>query len=143
MRLNGESIAIFTAMLFVCALPATAADSLGSGRSSQFQGELNVDSVVRKSGVVTVKSTVKNNDKSTESVTTCEHSYLLDPEKGIKYESLKDEKGTTIGSSGVYVPEENSRPIWCKFPAPPNEVKVIGYVHTGFEAIEDLPITDK
>ena len=142
--MNIRALLTLAAGLLLIASSASAADPLGTARSSKFSGELSVETVVRKNGVITVRSLVKNSDKKkSNGVEDCNYAYLLDPEKGVKYEALKDEKGYAIGSASVYVPEEGSLPIWCKFPAPPNEVKVIGYVHTGFEAIEDLPITDK
>lgn len=76
--------------------------------------------------------------------------YLMDLAAGKKYEALRDQEGTYIGSLRQgwddrwyeTVKPGQTMTIWVKFPAPPPEVRAMTLQVPGVQPFEDVPIQE-
>ncbi len=134
-----------------------ATEPIASGDTSIDGVTMQVMSLVRKHGVLTLKvAAVNSGDKPATIVldfTGDNACYLLDEENGSKYYVLTDKEGNPLASGNDWVkggkgikrqvePGKSLR-VWMKFPAPPPEVKTITIILDETEPIEDVPITDR
>ncbi len=147
---------------FAVAAPALSLP-IGSAETNTRGITLDLVSLERKGGVLTVKWAIRNTETDASKGKTLvefgyqgekARTYLVDEESGTKYFVLTDKEGKSVASmhegigGGVYGIYENVEPggirrYWAKFPAPPPAVKELTVLFDGTEPFESAPITDK
>ena len=151
---------IFASVLLAAALLAPAAAQPIRSAETEWSGvTLDIHSVERKAGVLTVKWGVRNQGDSAQDVGFCllsgQHvrTYVVDMESGTKYYVLTDKEGHALATASGYVgdgygPSKKVEPgrqarFWMKLPAPPPEIDSVMLVFDGlFEPLEDVPISE-
>src|SRR5688572_1354583 len=134
-------------------LPLLAAN-LGSAPMNIDGFTLELLSVERKGSVLTVKWAVRNDGKSSATVTIKlagkdATSYIVDEESGTKYYALTDKEGHLLATEHEYggiwesFSQGQTKRFWAKFPAPPPGVKTINVLFSETEPFESIAITDK
>ena len=132
---------------------------LASGPTNWPNVTIDLMSVERKGGVLTVKWAVKNAGSKNESINFALSgknmtTYLLDEESGTKYYALTDKEKNTLASAHKYIGSDSygiseyvdagiTNRYWAKFPAPPAAVKSINVFFTNSDPFEGVAIADK
>lgn len=135
------------------ASPAAAANVVAlSSQETNWTGvTAEVTEFRRKGNTLTAKVRFRNSGtESREPDIQLRDTYVMDASAGKKYEVLKDEKNTYIGSLRPGYSERwyttlktgEQATIWMKFPAPPAEVKAVTLQLPGVPPFEDVPIQD-
>lgn len=131
--------------------PASGGPSLASQETNWAGVTAEVTEFRRKGNTVTAKVRLTNKGSSGSDVDILfKEVALIDATNGKKYEVLKDEKDTYIGSLrpgwhdrwSKNIDPGSSQLIWMKFPAPPPEVKTITLQLPQMPPFDDLTIQD-
>ncbi len=155
-----RTAAVLLIATLALAVPVAAA-TLGSAETNTKGISLDLTSLDRKGGVLTVKWTVRNSNTDAGKTEVKfgymgakARTYLIDEESGTKYFVLTDKEGKSVASMheylggdvhGIddYIEAGGSRRYWAKFPAPPPEVKTLTVLFDETEPFESVPITEK
>ena len=139
---------------------AAGAAPIASAETNTAGITVDLMSLERKGGVLTLKWAVRNTNQGSEKTWVRfgyrgedALTYLVDEENGTKYYVLTDKEKHAVASMDKYVGgpygiEDHVEPgatrrYWAKFPAPPPAVKTLTVFFDGTEPFEDAPITDK
>lgn len=158
----GNSPRTTLASLLLAAATAAGALAAPIGSAETNTPGITVDlvSLERKAGVLTVKWAVRNDAAGKKSEVRFGYTgpnagtYLVDQENGTKYFVLTDKEKRSVASMHEYLGADvygvsdslesgATRRYWAKFPAPPPEVKALTVLFDGTEPFEDAPITEK
>lgn len=151
---------LLTMLAFAASVDAAV---IGSSESNTPGITVDLNSLERKGGVLTVKWAVRNTSPDEAAgkkqvkfgyMGPKSRTYLVDEESGTKYFALTDKEKQTVASQheylgsdvyGIseYVEAGGTRRYWAKFPAPPPEVKVLTVFFDETEPFESAPITEK
>ena len=147
------------AVLLTASHAAAQLKPIASGPTNWNDVTIDLMSVERKGGVLTVKWAVKNAGAKTETVNFALSgknmtTYLLDEESGTKYYALTDKEKNTLASEHTYIGGDASgisdyleagatNRYWAKFPAPPAAVKSINILFTNSDPFVGVAIADK
>ena len=134
------------------ATPAPAAasgPSLGEADSQNGQFRLAVTEATRTGGVLTIKARVTLLGGETGSRRLLhsfdnEDLYVLAGDQ--KYMMLKDNEGVALAPEDFapsFTQLGGTATWWGKFPAPPPEVKAVGFYFKEFAPVENVAITDR
>jgi hypothetical protein len=134
------------------AAPAAAAapgPSLGEADSQNGQFRLAVTEASRTGGVLTIKARVtllggQTGGRRLLYPSDNEDLYVLAGDQ--KYMILKDNEGVALAPEDFnpnFSQLGGSATWWGKFPAPPPEVKAVGFYFKDFAPVENVAITDR
>lgn len=132
------------------AAPTPQGPALAQADSQNGEFRLAVTEAVRSNGVLTLKARVtllggESGSRTLLYPSDSKELYLVAGDQ--KYIILKDSEGDPLTTDDGYSP--NFRRIgavnnwWGKFPAPPPEVKSVGFYFKNFLPVENIPITDR
>lgn len=127
---------------------AASAPSLGDADSENGQFRLSVIEATRTGGVLTIKARATLLGGETGSrrlLHSFENDDLYVLAGDQKYMILKDNEGVALAPedwSGSFSQLGGTSTWWGKFPAPPPEVKAVGFYFKNFAPIENVPIKD-
>lgn len=130
--------------------PTPQGPALAEADSQNGEFRLAVTEAVRSNGVLTLKARVtllggESGSRTLLYPSDSKELYLVAGDQ--KYIILKDSEGDPLTTDDGYSP--NFRRIgavnnwWGKFPAPPPEVKSVGFYFKNFLPVENIPITDR
>lgn len=130
--------------------PTPLGPALAEADSQNGEFRLAVTEAVRSNGVLTLKARVtllggESGSRTLLYPSDSKELYLVAGDQ--KYIILKDSEGDPLTTDDGYSP--NFRRIgavnnwWGKFPAPPPEVKSVGFYFKNFLPVENIPITDR
>ena len=146
------------AVLLTASHAAAQLKPIASGPTNWNDVTIDLMSVERKGGVLTVKWSVKNAGSKTATVQfgltgNKKGTYVLDEESGTKYYALTDKEGNVLASEhehtgdgyGIsdYLEGGATNRYWAKFPAPPAAVKSINIFFTNSDPFEGDAITEQ
>ena len=133
------------------AVPAAAPQdpSLGDAESQNGQFRLSVTEASRTGGVLTIKArfTLLGGETGSRRLlypSDNEDLYVLAGDQ--KYMILKDNEGVALAPEGydpTFSQLGGTSSWWGKFPAPPPEVKAVGFYFKDFAPVENVAITDR
>lgn len=130
--------------------PTPQGQALAEADSQNGEFRLAVTEAVRSNGVLTLKARVtllggESGRRTLLYPSDSKELYLVAGDQ--KYIILKDSEGDPLTTNDGYSP--NFRRVggvnnwWGKFPAPPPEVKSVGFYFKDFLPVENIPITDR
>ena len=132
--------------------PTPASNVLASADGQQTGTRVEITKLKRNSGDTVTLSYVLVNDSdanlsTTDLLKSAEYNSsdgvtLIDAAGKKKYLVIRDSDKKCLCSSGLDgVPSKSRINLWAKFPAPPEDVKVISIAIPHFQPIDDVPIS--
>ena len=130
--------------------PAPQGPALAEADSQNGDFRLAVTEATRSNGVLTLKArvTLLNGETGRRDLlytSDAKELYLVAGDQ--KYIIHKDNEGDPLTTQDGYAPSfsrlGDTNLWWGKFPAPPPEVKAVGFYFKNFLPVENIPITDR
>lgn len=153
MEANGQASVTAPSMPEVSAPPlvpaaSTQGPSLGDADSQNGQFRLSVTEATRTGGVLTIKArvTLLGGETGTRRLLYSfdnEKLYVLAGDQ--KYMMLKDNEGVALAPEDfapTFAQLGGTATWWGKFPAPPAEVRAVGFYFKDFAPVENVAIKD-